>query len=145
MGVGAYHPAAWRDGAIETEEIVMHYFPVTAPFMLLLGLVLVAVVALVQVGVISYAYDKMGIDRRYIFGILLLTLGGSAINIPIAEFPAQDIEAAKVVTFFGVQYVVPVVQHQNRTILAVNLGGAVIPVAISIYLLARNQIYLESA
>jgi uncharacterized membrane protein len=121
----------------------MHYFPLTTPFMLLLGLVFVVVVALVEVGVISYAYEKMGIDRRYVFGILLLTLGGSAINIPVAEYPAQDVETAKVVTYFGMQYVVPVVQHQNKTVLAVNLGGALIPVAISIYLLARNELYFE--
>ena len=121
----------------------MHYFPVTAPFMLLLGLVLVVVVALIQVGVISYAYEKMGIRREYIFGILLLTLAGSAVNIPIAEFPAQDIERPRIVHFFGVSYVVPVIEHHGKTILAVNLGGAVIPVALSIYLLVHNRLYLE--
>jgi uncharacterized membrane protein len=123
----------------------MHYFPVTPLFMVLLGLVFVVVVALIEVGVISYAYEKMGIHRRYVFGILLLTLGGSAINIPIAEFPAQDIVQPCVVSFFGVQYVVPVIQHQNRTILAINLGGAVIPLALSIYLLVHNRLYLEGA
>jgi uncharacterized membrane protein len=122
----------------------MHYFPVTTPFMVLLGLVFVVVVALIQVGVISYAYEKMGIHRNYVLGILLLTLGGSAINIPIAEFPARNVPTERVVRFFGVDYVVPLLEHQNKTILAVNLGGALIPVALSLYLLARNQIYLES-
>jgi uncharacterized membrane protein len=122
----------------------MHYFPVTTPFMVLLGLVLVVVVALIQVGVISYAYEKMGIHRNYVLGILLLTLGGSAINIPIAEFPARNVPTERVVRFFGVDYVVPVLEHQNKTILAVNLGGALIPVALSLYLLACNQVYLES-
>jgi len=123
----------------------MHYLPVAPLFMVLLGLVFVVVVALIEVGVISYAYEKIGIHRRYVFGILLLTLGGSAINIPIAEFPAHDIEKPRVVWFFGVPYKVPAIEHQNKTILAVNLGGAVIPVALSIYLLVRNRIYLEGA
>jgi uncharacterized membrane protein len=120
----------------------IHYFPVTTPFMLLFGLIFVLVVALVEVGAISYAYEKMGIRREYIFGILLLTLGGSGVNIPIAEFPARDIVQEQVVLGY---YVVPVVHHQDRTILAVNLGGAVIPVALSIYLLVRNKLYLEAA
>jgi len=123
----------------------MHYFPVTTPFMLLLGLIFALVVALIEVGAISYAYEKMGIHRRYVFGILLLTLAGSAINIPIADFPARDVAGAKIINFAGVQYRVPVVQHEGRTILAVNLGGAVIPVAISIFLLVRNELYLEGA
>ncbi len=122
----------------------MHYFPLTTPFMLLLGLILIVVVALIQVGAISYAYEKMGIRREYIFGILLLTLGGSYVNIPIAEFPARDIEREQIVTYWGVPYRVPTIQHENRTILAINLGGAVIPVALSIYLLVRNKIYLEA-
>jgi uncharacterized membrane protein len=122
----------------------MHSFPLTTPFMLLLGLVFVVVVALVEVGVISYAYEKMGIARQYVFGILLLTLGGSYINIPVAEYPAQDIVHQAVIPVFGIGYYkVPVVQHENKTILAVNLGGALIPVAISIYLLVRNELYFE--
>ncbi len=120
----------------------MFNFPVTTPYMLL-GLLFVVAVALVQAGVISYAYEKMGISRRYVLGILLLTLGGSAINIPIAEFPAQNIEREKVFRYLGVDYVVPVWEHENKTILAVNLGGAVIPVALSLYLLARNELYFE--
>ncbi len=92
----------------------MHYFPVTTPFMLLLGLVLVVVVALIQVGVISYAYEKMGIRREYIFGILLLTLGGSYVNIPIWEFPAQDIVQRAVVRLFGVTITRPGVPPSGR-------------------------------
>ena len=122
----------------------MHYFPVTPLFMVILGLVFVAVVALVEVGAISYAYEKMGIHRRYVFGILLLTLGGSYVNIPIAEFPARNIVEQCVVPLYGIGYYeIPVVQHQNKTILAVNLGGALIPLALSIFLLVRNEIYIE--
>ncbi len=123
----------------------MHYFPVTPLFMVLLGLVLIVVVALVEVGAITYAYEKMGIRRQYVFSILLLSLLGSAINIPIAEFPAKDIRVAQVVNFFGVQYVVPAIEHRGRTILAINLGGALIPLAISIYLLVKNKVYVEAA
>jgi len=123
----------------------MHYFPVTPPFMLLMLIAFVALVALIQFGVITYAYEKMGIGRQYIFGILLLTLAGSAINIPIAELPAKDIVVEKAVSFFGVWYAVPTVEHKEGTILAVNLGGALIPLALSMFLLIKHGIYVESA
>ena len=121
----------------------MHYFPLTTPFMVLLGVILVLVITLVEVNVITYAYVKIGIGRRYVFSILLLSLLGSAINIPIAEFPAKDIDIEQVVTFFGVQYVVPAIEHHGTTILAINLGGALIPLALSIYLLAKHALYLK--
>ncbi len=121
----------------------IHYFPVTPLFMMLLGLILFALIALVEVNVIAYAYEKMGIQRRYVFSILLLSLLGSAVNIPIAEFPAQDIRVERVVSFFGVQYVVPAIEHHGRTILAVNLGGAIIPLALSSYLLVKHGLYFQ--
>jgi uncharacterized membrane protein len=123
----------------------MHYFPVTPLFMVLLFVVLAAVVALLQFGVLTYAYEKMGVGRRYILGILLLSLLGSAINIPIAELPAKDIVVQSTVDYFGVRYAVPTIEHQGRTILAINLGGALIPMALSLFLLVKHEIYLEAA
>ena len=47
--------------------------------------------------------------------------------------------------FFGVPYVVPVVRESPGTILAVNVGGAVIPVILSLYLLIKNKFYIRAA
>ena len=116
----------------------MHYSPVTPLFMLLLLVVLGAVVALVEFGVVSYAYEKMGVNPRYVLGILLLSLAGSVVNIPVAELPAKVEVVRHDVNFFGVWYTVPTIQRGDRTIIAVNLGGAVIPVALSAYLLIKT-------
>jgi len=113
--------------------------------MVILGVIFLTVIALIEVGAITYAYEKMGIHRRYVFLILLLSLLGSAVNIPIAEFPEKEIQKQQVVWFFGVQYVVPVIEHQRGTILAINLGGALIPLALSIYLLVKHELYLKGA
>ena len=94
---------------------------------------------------ISYAYEKMGVSRSYIFGILLLSLGGSAINIPIAKLPGGEIVVERSVNFFGVWYNVPAIEQQGETTLAINLGGAVIPLALSVYLLLKHEIYAEAA
>jgi len=123
----------------------MHYLPLTPLFMVLLVAVFAVVVALIEFGVLTYAYEKLGIGPRYILGILLLSLFGSAVNIPVAELPAKEIVVEREISFFGVGYVVPEVVRQGRTVVAINLGGALIPMALSLYLLVKKAIYAEAA
>jgi len=40
----------------------------------------------------------------------------------------------RAVDFFGVRYVIPTLAHHQGTMIAINLGGAVIPTCISLYL-----------
>jgi uncharacterized membrane protein len=120
----------------------LHYFPVTGPFLAALVLLVVIVIALIELRVLVYAYETIGVSRRYVFGLLLLSLIGSYINIPFAELPEERMVRDHVVNFFGVQYVIPEVKEWPRTILAVNLGGAVIPTILSLYLLVKNRLYI---
>lgn len=120
----------------------LHYFPLTGPFIAALVLLVVVVIALVELRVLVYAYETIGVNRRYVFSLLLLSLLGSYINIPVAEMPETRMVQDHVVSFFGVQYVVPVVKEWPRTILAVNLGGAVIPTLLSLYLVVKNRLYI---
>jgi len=102
---------------------------------------LALLVALIQVGILQYVFESMGIGRRYLLALLLLCLLGSYVNIPIAQFPGRHERSGEIVEFFGMQYVVPVVANSPGTVLAVNLGGAVIPVFLSIYLIVKHQLY----
>jgi uncharacterized membrane protein len=122
----------------------MHYFPVTAPFVVLLFLVFGVLLALVQLGVIEYAYSKIGIQPRWIFLFLIASLLGSYVNIPVAEVPAKHLVEQDSVGYYGVQYVVPDVRELPRTIIAVNVGGALIPTVLSIYLMLKNRLILQS-
>jgi uncharacterized membrane protein len=122
----------------------MHYFPLAWPFLVALGLLFFLVVALVELGLLKYAYERMGIPPRYVFAVLLFSLLGSAINIPVVELPPERMVSGRVVDFFGVSYVVPVVQESPGTIIAVNVGGALIPVILSLYLLFKNQFYMRA-
>ena len=117
-----------------------HFYPLTWPFLLALVALFGLVVLLLELRILEYAYEKMGIRRRYVFVILLLSLVGSAINIPIAELPPERVSSGEEVVFFGMRYVVPAVQNWHGTILALNLGGAIVPVVLSIYLWTRNRL-----
>jgi uncharacterized membrane protein len=123
----------------------IHYFPLAWPFLLALAFLFAVVVALVELGILRYAYERMGVPPRYVFGVLLLSLLGSAVNIPVAQLPPEQIISGGMVDFFGMRYVVPVVQEWPGTIIAVNVGGALIPVILSIWLLTKNRLYLRAA
>src|SRR6202023_1635776 len=51
----------------------------------------------------------------------------------------------EMIDFFGMRYVVPVGVNWPGTIIAVNVGGALIPSLLSIYLLVRNRVWLLGA
>ena len=61
---------------------------------MLLALLLVALFVLIEAGVIEYAYGKLGISHRYVPPMLLLTLGGACINIPVYRlWSEQEVSA----------------------------------------------------
>src|SRR5215831_5916454 len=105
----------------------MFYGPITLIFFLAFWFLLALLVALVQIGILQYVFESMGINRRYMLSLLLLSLLGSYVNIPIAQFGGTHERVGQIVEFFGVQYVVPTVINSPGTVLAVNVGGAVIP------------------
>ncbi len=119
----------------------LHFFPLTLPFVLLFFLLVSTLIVVVEIGLLEYAYEKMGINRRYIFTLLLLSLLGSYVNIPVAELPEEQVLSGEEIIFFGMRYVIPFVHEWPRTIVAVNVGGAVIPALLSLYLLVQNRLY----
>lgn len=121
----------------------LHYYPLALPFFFLLFGLFIFLLVLMQVGVLRYAYTRIGIGQEHIFSLLLLSLLGGYINIPVAHLPGQQIIARQVIDFFGMQYIVPVVVDWPGTLIAVNLGGAVIPALLSLYLLAKNRLYVK--
>jgi len=120
----------------------MHYFPITLPVLLLLLVLFITLIILIEINVLEYAYQKMGINRRYVFTLLLFSLLGSYVNIPVYQLPAEEVKSGGMASFYGVPYVIPLVTQWPGTVIAVNLGGAVIPTLLSIYLIAKNRLYL---
>jgi len=120
---------------------MLHYFPLALPFLLILFFLLIFLVIMVEVGILGYAYQTIGINRRYIFLLLLMCFWGSYINIPIYRLPPEIIRSAGQVTFFGIPYVIPTVTQWPGTVIAVNVGGAVIPTILCIYLIFKNQLF----
>lgn len=122
----------------------LQYFPVTSPFLLLLGVVAAAVTAFVQIHVMRYAYDMLGMPVKYFYLLLLGSLIGSYVNIPLVTMASEHIVAGHVESYFGMEYVVPDVVDRTRTVIAINVGGALIPLLGSLYLIIKHRIYLPA-
>jgi uncharacterized membrane protein len=121
----------------------LHYFPLALPFVLGLFLLMGVLIALIEVGLLEYAYTKIGVDRRALFAVLLLSLLGSYVNIPVAQLPDEQVITGRVITHFGMRYIIPLVQEWPGTVIAVNVGGAVVPTLLSLYLLYRHRLYVS--
>ncbi len=118
--------------------------PVTSTVLALFALVLFVILGFVEVGIIRLAYEKLGISHRKILLLLLITIFGSYINIPIAKIPAKAMIQDQVITYWGMPYVVPPVLEAHYSIIAINVGGALIPFAMCLYLLFRTREILSA-
>jgi uncharacterized membrane protein len=120
-----------------------HYLPLPIPFFSILVGVFVFLIVLLQVGALRYAYMRIGLSAGGAMLVLLGSLVGSYFNIPLAELPERHIVSGQEVSYFGMRYVVPVVVEWPETVVAVNVGGALIPGLMSLYLFVRHRLWVR--
>jgi uncharacterized membrane protein len=109
------------------------------PLLFLLLVVLFGVfIVVVEMRILSYAYRKIGVRPRYAFLVMLLSLLGSHVNVPLYSVPVEHIVPPHAVTIFGLDYEVPATIVPGSTVIAINVGGALIPILVSLYLFFRS-------
>jgi len=88
-------------------------YPPGLPLIFVLLILLGLLIFLVEMRILTYAYRKVGVHPRYAFAVMVLSLLGSYVNIPLYTAP-------------------------GRTVVALNVGGALIPILVSLYLAAHT-------
>jgi uncharacterized membrane protein len=108
-------------------------------FLIMLFFFLAALIMLpfLLLGMIGEAFLRLGLPPSLMFWLLILTLGGSLINIPIYSFESREVLADREVSYFGMRVRVPHMVRSHKTVLALNVGGALLPLALSIYLMSK--------
>jgi uncharacterized membrane protein len=108
-------------------------------FLMMLAFYVVALILLpfLLFGMIGEAFLRLGLPPGLIFWLLISTLVGSLVNIPIYRFESQEVQGGQVISYFGMQFRPPSLGSGHETVLAVNVGGALIPLGLCIYLLLR--------
>jgi uncharacterized membrane protein len=123
----------------------VHYLPMTPGLFSILVVLFVGLIILVQLRILRYAYMRLGVGPGAALLLLFGSLIGSYFNIPIAYLSGGPVRSDEIVDFFGMRYVVPLVTSWPGTVLAVNVGGAVIPTMMSTYLVIRYRLWLKAA
>jgi uncharacterized membrane protein len=123
----------------------IHYLPMTPGLFSILVILFAGLIILVQLRILRYAYLRLGVSPGVALLLLFGSLIGSYFNIPITVLPGEQIQSGQIVDFFGMQYVVPVVRSWPGTVVAVNVGGALIPAVMSTYLVIRYQLWFKAA
>jgi uncharacterized membrane protein len=121
----------------------VHYLPLTPGLFSILVILFAGLIILVQLRILRYAYMRLGVGPGMALMLLFGSLIGSYFNIPITVLPGP-VRSAQIVDFFGMRYVVPLVTSWPGTVLAVNVGGAVIPTLMSTYLVLRYQLWFKA-
>ena len=96
-----------------TETPKLEFTPATLGLIFLAGVLL----TLIEIEAMEYSWDKLGIPHRWFFGLLVGSLFGSAINLPLTRLGGRTLE---------------------HTLLAINLGGALLPAGLAIYLMVNR-------
>jgi len=114
----------------------MFFLPFSILIFILLILLLPVLFILLQIGVISIAFQKLGMTPATGFMFFLLSLIGSAINIPIREKIHAVEEEMPIPDFYRFWFGVKP-KMLEKQVIALNLGGCILPVLLAIYLLFR--------
>ena len=117
-----------------------------SPKNLIVPIIAVIVLAvLVQFQVLTIAFEKLGLSAQSAYLLLVVTLAGSLWNIPLftidSNFTAESGLPEELMAWARRRhYLFP-----GKTLILVNVGGCVVPVAFSVYLFVTNNVSLFHA
>jgi len=88
-------------------------------------------------------FGHLGFSLGEALAIILFSLIGSALNIPVFKIQGKEpIVKIDYYTMFGITYPVPtIVDPKPSTVVAINVGGAIVPTIISAYLWYKEAVY----
>lgn len=119
------------------------FFNPFAIFLFLLFLLgLIFLFAFIHVGIMTIAFEKIGFGPWQIFTFLLASLLGSHINIPVKRIKNKIANIPSKVRSFGITYRIHASSFPG-TVVTVNLGGALVPLFLSVYLMLKWRIFFD--
>ena len=115
--------------------------PIAPRRLLLLSLLVGLLLALIQVNLLVIAFDKLGLSPASGMLLIVGALLGSAVNLPVMRVRAQPPPSIPP----GMMHPFPAGDHPT-TLIAVNIGGCIIPVCFSGYLMLHARLpFAETA
>lgn len=117
-----------------------------SPLHVFLLIAAVAVLAiLVQFEILTIAFGKLGLSAQSAYLLLITTLAGAMLNMPLFTIDSNSSGEAPVPPQFKAWLRPRKIGIPGKTLIAVNVGGCVVPIAFSAYLFSANAIPLAQA
>lgn len=115
------------------------FFPYHISIILIFVFVILFIISLLYIGILGLAFKKLGLPVSVIVILIISAFLFSSVNIPIYKIKSKkEVLTEEYIGFFGIVYRVPIVREvENYIIVAINVGGALIPTLFSIYLMIR--------
>jgi len=119
-----------------------NYFHHSIWYYVFFVILIFVVLVLIFTGVIGLTLGAAGLTPLTIAFTLLVCLIGSGINLPLYKIKAtRPVVRDEYVRWLGVTYRIPRAAHgETSTEVCVNVGGALIPTALSVYLLTISSV-----
>jgi uncharacterized membrane protein len=112
----------------------MIYLPVTLLLFLLLLLLLPFLWFAIALDVVRVAAAKLGFAPNLALLLLALIILGSAINIPLYRVESEDEPIDGFILLYRRQFWgIPFHRIQRKTVVALNVGGGLIPIVLALY------------
>ncbi len=107
-------------------------------FVLLL-IVFIFLAVLVQAGLVRVAFERLGLSQASAVLLMFSSLAGSLINLPLFRITSEPPRPGKLPPlgrFWFFQHL----NYHGRTLVALNVGGCLIPFSFSLYLLHQSSL-----
>src|SRR5438046_10130966 len=115
-------------------------FPLALPLLLgLFVLLLIVMVLVVELRILRYAYRKIGVPPRWMFVVMLVSLLGSQINIPLFAMRAAPVTAHAETKVYGRTYLAPPVVQRGATVGDIYVGGELVRLLQALSILLRQS------
>jgi len=112
-----------------------------SPRLIFIGLILLILIIIVQIEIFGFVLTKLGLSRHSVSLLLITTFLGSVINLPLIKV-RSNFDPEKLPHMPGVM--IPINFQAGYTQLAINVGGGLIPLGFSTYLIFNSDISLIS-
>ena len=114
--------------------------PFSLLYLLLFVFAISFLLAFVQIGLLTIAFDKLGLSVSSAFLLLFASLFGSVINLPLFTIDAKQPDASQVPPRLQGLLRQAMREFKGKTVIAMNVGGCLIPLMFSLYLIRLHNL-----
>ncbi|MCQ5373897.1 MAG: DUF1614 domain-containing protein [Candidatus Methanomethylicia archaeon] len=117
------------------------FLPIVGAMLAVFLIVLVFMVPLILFGIIGRTLHRFGLPWYGFLLFLIFSLMGSTVNVPLWKIRTDvPVIIMRYAYFMGIPYPIPSIESkESYTTVSINVGGAIMPLILSSYLLMVNS------